>query len=68
LGLGGSIAKAKHVTETMIYAASKALADCTTPSQLESGLLYPPLSSIRSISAQIALAIIKTAISYLFSN
>jgi len=40
LGLGGSIAKAKHVTETMIYAASKALADCTTPSQLESGLLY----------------------------
>ncbi|KAK9101017.1 hypothetical protein Scep_024447 [Stephania cephalantha] len=38
----------------MLLAASEALAAQVTPENLEKGMIYPPFSSIRKISAHIA--------------
>ncbi|CAO3670104.1 unnamed protein product [Rhizopus stolonifer] len=56
LGLGAVLARSKKITDEMLYAASKALAN--TPYQE----LYPPLDQIRKVSQQVAVAVIETAI------
>jgi len=62
LGLGASLAQSKIVTDSMVYAASRGLADCVTQDDLENRQLYPSLSKIRSISAEIATAVAEVAI------
>jgi len=46
----------------MVFAASKALAGYVSEEELASNRLYPPLTKIRDISAQIAAAVIMTAV------
>lgn len=62
LGFGSSLCKAKEVSDKMIVTAAKALADTVTQEQIAEGLLYPALTEIRTISAQIATAVINAAI------
>jgi malate dehydrogenase (oxaloacetate-decarboxylating)(NADP+) len=45
----------------MFLAAANALAAQVTPADLEQGSLYPPLSSIRAVSARIAVAVAEVA-------
>ncbi|KAL2944890.1 NADP-dependent malic enzyme [Bienertia sinuspersici] len=54
LGLGLVIAGAIRVHDDMLLAASEALAGQVTQENYEKGMIYPPFSSIRKISAHIA--------------
>ncbi|KAE7998671.1 hypothetical protein FH972_003190 [Carpinus fangiana] len=56
-GLGIVISGAIRVHDEMLLAASEALAGQVTKEIIEKGLIYPPFSSIRKISAQIAASV-----------
>lgn len=62
IGLGVITAKAARVTDNMMMAASKALADSSPIVQTGSGALLPPLESIREVSKVIAKTVILQAI------
>lgn len=53
-GLGVVISGAIRVKDEMILAAAEGLADQVTPEHVDKGLIYPPFSCIRKISANIA--------------
>ena len=57
VGLGAIVTGATRVTDEMFMAAARALAALVTQEDLEQGSLYPPLSSIRDVSAHIATAV-----------
>lgn len=61
IGLGTILSKAKHVTDAMVEQASIALAGSLNADESANGLMYPRLTRIRDISAQIALAVIRAA-------
>jgi len=63
VGLGAVACHATRVSEPMFLAAAHALAAEVTEARLDEGAIYPPLSSIRSVSAQIALAVAEQAYS-----
>lgn len=54
LGLGLVISGAIRVQDAMLLAASEALAGQLTKENLDKGMIYPPVTSIRNISAHIA--------------
>lgn len=62
LGLGVISAKAKHITDAMMMAASRALANASPIVKEGKGALLPPLANIREVSKIIALAVFKQAI------
>ncbi|XP_058213739.1 NADP-dependent malic enzyme-like isoform X2 [Rhododendron vialii] len=53
-GLGLVMSGAIRVRDEMLLAASEALAEEVTKENFDKGLIYPPLSNIRKISAHIA--------------
>ncbi|MEY4641224.1 MAG: hypothetical protein RLZZ227_1218 [Pseudomonadota bacterium] len=61
LGLGALHGKVNRITDDLLIAAAKALAEGVTQGQLNSGCLYPPLSQIREVSLRIAVAIAEAA-------
>ncbi len=61
LGLGAIVAGAHRVTDTMFYAAARTLAGLVDAASLEQGRLFPPLPTIRSVSAHIAVAVANVA-------
>ncbi|KAG1346609.1 NADP-dependent malic enzyme [Cocos nucifera] len=61
LGLGLVISGAIRVHDDMLLAASEALAQQVTQENLDKGLIYPPFSNIRRISAHIAANVAATA-------
>ena len=61
LGLGAIVAGAHRVTDTMFYAAARTLAGLVDTASLEQGRLFPPLPTIRSVSAHIAVAVANVA-------
>ncbi|PON88555.1 Malic oxidoreductase [Trema orientale] len=54
LGLGLLMSGTIRVHDEMLLAASEALASQVTPEDFKKGLLYPPFTNIRKISAHIA--------------
>ena len=62
LGLGVISAKAKRITDNMMTAASRALADSSPTLKDPNGPLLPPLREIRTLSKSIALAVFKQAV------
>lgn len=62
IGLGVIVAKATRVTDNMMMAASKALAESSPLAATGSGALLPLLCDIRSVSKQIARVVIRQAI------
>lgn len=62
VGLGVITAKASRITDSMMMAASKALADSSPVVQTGEGALLPPLETIRTVSKSIAKAIVLQAI------
>ncbi|KIM43342.1 hypothetical protein M413DRAFT_69569 [Hebeloma cylindrosporum] len=61
IGMGAILSKARHVTDSMVEQASIALAGSLSADETSSELIYPRLTRIRDISAQIALAVIRAA-------
>ncbi|XP_042485123.1 NADP-dependent malic enzyme-like [Macadamia integrifolia] len=57
LGLGLIISGAIRVHDDMLLAASEALAAQVTQENYDKGLIYPPFTNIRKISAQIAASV-----------
>ena len=57
IGLGAIASGATKITQHDMLVASKTLASLIDNDQIERGCLYPPLSSIRKVSAHIAAAV-----------
>ncbi|MDF3012031.1 MAG: NAD-dependent malic enzyme [Cellvibrio sp.] len=62
VGLGVITAKATRITDNMMMAASKALADASPVAQTGQGALLPPLGDIREVSKIIARTVILQAV------
>jgi len=54
LGLGAILSRARRITPSMFLAAAKTLTAQVSEADLAQGSLYPPLASIREVSARIA--------------
>ena len=61
IGLGAMTCGAKRITDEMFLAAAYTLASHVTLADLDHGSLYPPLTHIREVSVQIAVAIAQIA-------
>mmetsp|Transcript_23476 Transcript_23476/g.54579 ORF Transcript_23476/g.54579 Transcript_23476/m.54579 type:complete len:546 (-) Transcript_23476:224-1861(-) len=59
VGLGVVVGGLKHVTDTMFLKAAQSLSSQVTPKDDAVGCLYPPLSKIRQVSAQIAAVVVE---------
>ncbi|KAJ1826078.1 hypothetical protein LPJ56_002364 [Coemansia sp. RSA 2599] len=63
IGLGAVLCKPEWITDTMIYAVAKALANSRNKEEKEGDELYPRIERIREVSAQLAAAFISQAVS-----
>ena len=61
IGLGVIAAKAKRLSENMLWAAANALTDCSPTKQDKMAPLLPKLSETRMVSLNVALAVAKAA-------
>ncbi|KAI8887504.1 hypothetical protein K501DRAFT_330531 [Backusella circina FSU 941] len=68
LGLGAVLAKPTSISDSMIFSASKALADSLTQEETAQGWLYPSLVRIREVSVIVAAAVIEEAVKEGLSN
>ncbi|MFK7916332.1 MAG: NAD-dependent malic enzyme [Pseudomonadales bacterium] len=57
LGLGSLVVGATRISNAMITAAARALAETVTEAELDSGLLYPQVDRLRSVTAAVATAV-----------
>jgi malate dehydrogenase (oxaloacetate-decarboxylating) len=62
LGLGILAARARRVSDSMLMAAARALADCSPMRHDPAAPLLPPLSQARAVSRSIAIAVASAAI------
>ncbi|CAG8452598.1 6779_t:CDS:2 [Paraglomus occultum] len=62
LGLGAILARPPIITDRQIFAASSALARSLTDEERSQELLYPSITRIRSVSAEIAAAVMVEAV------
>jgi malate dehydrogenase (oxaloacetate-decarboxylating) len=68
IGLGLIAVKAQRVTDSMFMAAAKALADCSPAKSNPQANLLPPLTEIRNVSLQVAIAVAQEAINSGLAN
>ncbi|BDA50170.1 NADP-dependent malic enzyme [Coccomyxa sp. Obi] len=57
VGFGAVMCKAKIITDEMMLAAARALADFVTPEQIEQGQIYPEAKDLRACAATVATAV-----------
>ena len=61
IGLGTIASKAKHVSDDMLWAATKALSACSPASHDKTAPILPKLSESKMVSFQVALAVAEQA-------
>lgn len=61
VGLGVLASGTRRVIDEMFFAAARALANQVSETDLAQGLIYPPIGSIRQVSAAIAVAVARVA-------
>jgi malate dehydrogenase (oxaloacetate-decarboxylating)(NADP+) len=61
IGLGATLSGASRITETMFAAAARRLASLVTEEDLRRGTVLPPMTAIREVSGEIALAVWRVA-------
>ncbi|CAI5742939.1 unnamed protein product [Peronospora destructor] len=59
VGLGVVASSLTHVDDKIMIIAVKTLASLTTPADLETGCVYPPVSNIQDVSLKVAEAVAK---------
>jgi len=62
VGLGVMLAGVREVTDSLFYAAARALAAAVTEEELGCGLLYPPIDRLREVSTAVAATVMRTAV------
>jgi len=62
LGFGAVLAQAREITDAMVSAAARALAEYNAENHLASGLIYPPVTELREVSACVAAGVIAQAV------
>ncbi|KAJ7564625.1 hypothetical protein O6H91_02G026700 [Diphasiastrum complanatum] len=62
IGLGSLICGARVITDGMINAGAERLASYMNEECVQQGIIYPPISSIRDITKEVALAVMNAAI------
>ncbi|KAJ2487206.1 hypothetical protein IWW37_005328 [Coemansia sp. RSA 2050] len=62
IGLGAVLCKPSWITDTMLFAVSKALANSRSVDEKAAGELYPRVERIRDVSAELAAAFVTQAV------
>ncbi|KAJ1835708.1 hypothetical protein LPJ63_000910 [Coemansia sp. RSA 2711] len=62
IGLGAKLAKPTSITDSLIFAVSKALSNTLNSDEIARGELYPRIERIRETSAQVAAAFVHQAV------
>ena len=62
IGLGAIACGASRITDAMVLAAARTLASRVTEARLAAGALYPPISELRAVSRDVAVAVASEAI------
>lgn len=62
IGLGALLAGARSISDEMLQAASECLASYITEEEIQRGVLYPSINSIRDITVEVATAVIREAV------
>ena len=62
VGLGVIVSRARHVTDEMFFVASRTLADQVSDDDIAMGRIFPPLESVRQVSAAIAAGVARVAL------
>ncbi|XP_047314944.1 NAD-dependent malic enzyme 59 kDa isoform, mitochondrial [Impatiens glandulifera] len=63
IGLGALLSGARFISDGMLQAASERLASYMTDEEIQKGILFPSIKSIRHITAEVGVAVVQTAIS-----
>ena len=61
VGLGAIVSRVPAVTDAMFLAAARALANAVGDDMLKHGALYPPITSVREVSRDVAAAVVRDA-------
>ncbi|XP_039139780.1 LOW QUALITY PROTEIN: NAD-dependent malic enzyme 59 kDa isoform, mitochondrial [Dioscorea cayenensis subsp. rotundata] len=62
IGLGALLSGARLISDGMLQAAAECLASYITDGDIQKGILFPSISSIRHITTQVGAAVIRAAI------
>ncbi|XP_024020345.1 NAD-dependent malic enzyme 2, mitochondrial [Morus notabilis] len=62
IGLGTLLSGARFITDGMLQAASECLASYMTDEEIQMGILYPSINSIRHITAEVGAAVVRAAV------
>ncbi|KAL5863557.1 hypothetical protein ACOSQ3_001071 [Xanthoceras sorbifolium] len=62
IGLGALLSGAHFITDGMLQAAAECLASYMTEEEIEKGILYPSINSIRQITAEVGAAVLRAAV------
>jgi malic enzyme len=55
------VAEAREITDSQFMAAAARLADLLRPEDLANGSLFPPITALRAVTAEIAVAVARAA-------
>ncbi|KAL5718402.1 malate dehydrogenase (decarboxylating) [Ranunculus cassubicifolius] len=62
IGLGALLSGARIITDNMLQAAAECLASYMTDEEIDRGILYPSISSIRHITTEVGAAVLRAAV------
>ncbi|XP_047975877.1 NAD-dependent malic enzyme 59 kDa isoform, mitochondrial-like [Salvia hispanica] len=62
IGLGSLLCGARIITDNMLQAAAECLASYITDEEIQMGILYPSIDSIRDITAEVGAAVVRAAV------
>ncbi|XP_048141604.1 NAD-dependent malic enzyme 59 kDa isoform, mitochondrial isoform X1 [Rhodamnia argentea] len=62
IGLGTLLSGAHFITDGMLQAAAECLASYMTDEEVQNGILYPSINSIRHITAEVGAAVLQAAV------
>ncbi|KAL4361902.1 hypothetical protein GQ457_04G031830 [Hibiscus cannabinus] len=62
IGMGALVSGARFVTDGMLQAAAERLASYMTDEEIQKGILFPSVNSIRDITAEVGAAVVRAAV------